>query len=183
MPRLMSVEQEHPVDSDLVAVAKVVKPHGIRGNVTAEILTGFPERFENLIDVIAVAAEGDRSKLVIADHSFHKNRLILKFDGIDSIEEAENLRNATICVPESEAVELEADEYFDWDLEGCRVVTIDGTHLGEVREISRAGENENLVVKGPDAEYLIPFARAICTTVDIGNKLIEVDPPEGLLDF
>ena len=109
--------------------------------------------------------------------------MILKFAGFDTIEQGEALRNVEICVPESDAVELDDGEYFDWELEGCKVETIDGTNIGEVRELMRTGGTELLVVTGESKEYLIPFAETICVDVDVENKLIKIDPPEGLLEF
>jgi 16S rRNA processing protein RimM len=107
---------------------------------------------------------------------------VLKFAGIDSIDAAGTLRNAEICVPESQAVELEEGEYYDWELAGCTVENLDGEAIGTVRELMRTGGTELLVVDGAK-EYLIPFAEAICIEVDIDNKLIRIDPPEGLLEF
>jgi 16S rRNA processing protein RimM len=167
---------------DLVAVARLVRPRGIKGELVAAILTDFPDRFDLLDDVTAVAPTGDTLQLKVEDHWFQNGRVILKFVDYDSIESAETLRNFEICVPESDTVELDEDEYFDWQLAGCRVETIDGGSLGEVAEIMRPGGTELLVVRG-EKEYLIPFATAICTEVDIENKLIRIDPPEGLLEF
>ena len=168
---------------DLVAIAKVVRTRGIKGEVVADILTDFPERFDDLETVIAIAPDGERSGLRIEEFWFQSGRVILKFAGYDSIESAEALRNTELCVPESETVELESDEYFDWQLAGCEVETIAGDKIGKVREVMRTGGTELLVVQGEAKEYLIPFAEAICVEVDIENKLIKVDPPEGLLDF
>jgi 16S rRNA processing protein RimM len=167
---------------DLVAVARLVRPRGIKGELVAEILTDFPDRFDLLEDVTAVSPTGETIDLKVEDHWFQNGRVILKFAGYDSIESAETLRDREICVPECDTVELEEGEYFDWQLAGCRVVTITGEQLGQVAEIMRPGGTELLVVKG-EKEYLIPFANAICTEVDIENKLIRIDPPEGLLEF
>ncbi len=93
------------------------------------------------------------------------------------------MRNCEICIAETEAVELEADEFFDWELEGCAVETVAGEQIGTVKELMRTGGTEILVVAGSTKEYLIPFAETICTEVDVENKLIKVDAPEGLLDF
>ena len=168
---------------ELVAVARVVRTRGLKGEVVAEILTDFPERFELLDVVTAVQESGERLDLKIEKFWFQNGRVILKFDGLDSVESGETLRNVEICVPESEAVELEEGEYFDWELAGCKVETINGEVIGEVRELMRTGGTELLVVAGETKEYLIPFANAICVEVDIENKLIRVDPPEGLLEF
>ena len=166
----------------LVAVAKVVKPRGIKGEVACDLLTDFPERFDGLEDVIAVLDDSTRRELKIEDHWFQQGRLVLKFAGVDSMDDAEPLRNADICVTETQAVELEEGEFFDCQLAGCEVETIQGVEIGTVSELMRTGGTEILVVKG-EKEYLIPFAEAICVEVDIENKRITVDPPEGLLDF
>lgn len=167
---------------ELVAVAKIAKPRGIKGEVIADLLTDFPERFDGLERVTAVMPDASRQELTIERHWFQSGRIVLKFVGIDSIEDAETLRNAEICVPESDAVELEEGEFYDWELAGCSVETVDGEPIGTVRELMRTGGTELLVVDGAK-EFLIPFAEAICVEVDIENKLIKVDPPEGLLEF
>jgi 16S rRNA processing protein RimM len=169
---------------DLVVIARIVKTRGLRGETVADLLTDFPERFEGLGDVLVKPLSGGEArKLKIEKFWFQKGRVILKFAGLDTVEEAEKLRDSDVCVPEEDAVELEDDEFFDWQLAGCKVETIDGTPVGEVSEVMRTGGTEILVVKGDGKEYLIPFAESICTDVDIENKLIRVDPPEGLLEF
>ena len=168
---------------DLVAVAKITRTRGLKGEVVCDILTDFPERFDDLDDVIAVMPDGKRRELKIEKHFFHNGRVVLRFEGYDSIERGETLRGADICVPENDAIELEEDEFFDGQLAGCCVETIDGTPIGEVTELMRTGGTELLVVKGETKEYLIPFAEAICVEVDVENKLIRVDPPDGLLEF
>jgi 16S rRNA processing protein RimM len=168
---------------ELVAIAKIVKPRGLRGEVVADLLTDFPERFEGLELVVGVTTGGQRADLKIENFWFQKDRVVLKFYSIDSIEHAEDLRGVEICIPESEAAELDDEEYFDWQLEGCRVENVDGSYIGEVKAIMRTGGTEILVVENDGREYLIPFAEAICTEVDIAGKVIRVDPPEGLLEF
>ncbi len=168
---------------DLIAIAKIARPRGIKGEVVANILTDFPERFEGLENVTATTPAGERVELTIENHWFQKDRIVLKFAGYDSIESVQSLRDAEIGIGEAEAVELETDEYFDWQLEECEVETIGGVRLGKVDSVMRTGGTEILVVKGVEKEYLIPFAEAICPEVDIENKIIRVDPPEGLLEF
>jgi 16S rRNA processing protein RimM len=175
---------------DLVAIAKTVRTRGLRGELVAEVLTDFPERFEETKTVFAVRAGGGREELKLENHWFQKDRVILKFAGFDSIDAAESLINCEICVPESEAVELEDDEFFDWELIDCAVETLEGEKLGRVKELMRTGGTEILVVESERAaaaaeekDYLIPFAEKICVEVDVENKLIRVDVPEGLLEF
>lgn len=168
---------------ELVAIAKIVKTRGLRGEVIAEVLTDFPERFDGLEDVTGVFPAGERAGLKIENFWFQKDRVVLKFEGYDSVESAEALRNTEICVADSEAVELDAGEFFDWELEGCSVETIEGEKIGTVRELMRTGGTEILVVDGNGREFLVPFAEAICVEVDVEGKMIRIDPPEGLLEF
>lgn len=167
---------------DLVAIARVVKPRGLKGEVVADILTDFPERFDGLENVTAVSVSGEPQKLKIESHWFQAGRIVLKVAGVDSVEDAETLRNAEICVAESEAVQLQADEFYDWQLVGCLVTTVAGVSVGTVRELMRTGGTEILVVDGAK-EFLIPFAESICVEVDVENRSIRVDPPDGLLEF
>ena len=168
---------------DLVAVARIVKPRGLKGEVFADVLTDFPERFDGLADVTAVMPGDERRKLAIEGFWFQKGRIVLKFAGVDTPEAAEELRGADICIPESAAVELEEDEFFEWQLIGCSVETVGGQPLGVVSELMRTGGTDLLTVDSSDRQYLIPFAGSICVEIDLPGKLIKVDPPEGLLDF
>jgi 16S rRNA processing protein RimM len=168
---------------ELVAIARIVKPRGLKGELVADVLTDFPERFDGLEKVTAILPTGERLDLKIENSWFQKDRIVLKFEGYDSIETAETLRNAEICVPESDAVELEDGEFFDWELIDCRVETTDGKNVGKVREVMRTGGTEILVVANEEKEFLVPFAQTICVEVDVEKKLILIDPPEGLLDF
>lgn len=168
---------------DLVAVAKITKTRGLKGQVVCDILTDFPERFDELGDVIVVLPDGTQRELKIEEHFFQNGRVILRFSGYDSIETSEVLRGAEVCVPESNAVELDEGAYFDWQLTGCLVETLDGAPIGKVTGLMRTGGTELLVVNGEVKEHLIPFAEAICVEVDVDHSLIKIDPPEGLLDF
>jgi 16S rRNA processing protein RimM len=170
-------------DEELVAVARVVKVRGLRGEVAAELLTDFPERFERTERLIAVTPAGARETLAVEQSRLHAGRVLLKFAGYDTPEAAQALVGFELCVPESEAVELEEDEFFDWQLEGCRVETVEGRELGSVREVWHYGAAPILVVRdGGGRESLIPLARSICVVIDTDAKLIRVDPPEGLIE-
>ena len=174
------------MNEELVAIARLTRTRGLRGELVAEILTDFPERFEETGTVFAVKSNGERAELKLEKHWFQKDRVVLKFAGIDSIEAAQEFINSEICIPESEAVELEEDEFFDWELIGCKVETIEGEQIGTVREVMRTGGTEILVVDSAADEkkdFLIPFANDICVETDVENKLIRVDLPEGLLEF
>jgi 16S rRNA processing protein RimM len=182
-----ALESSSAEESDaLVAVAKAVKTRGLRGELVAELLTDFPERFDGLEELIAVGPDRKRMRLRLEEHWFQGGRIVLKFAGYDSIEAASALVGYEFTVREADRVELDEDEFYDWELENCRVETIDGEELGTVREVLRTGgDAEVLVIENAakGREHLIPLAETICIEIDIENKLIRVDPPEGLLEF
>ncbi|HEV8591564.1 MAG TPA: ribosome maturation factor RimM, partial [Pyrinomonadaceae bacterium] len=141
---------------DLVAIARIVKPRGLKGELVADLLTDFPERFEGVRRVTAVMPDGDLRELKIEKFWFQQGRVVLKFEDFGDPASADLLRKAEICIPESDAVELEDGEFFDWQLAGCKVETIDGESLGTVKELMRTGGTEILVVRGEEKEFLIP---------------------------
>ena len=169
---------------DLIVVARLVKVRGLRGELVAELLTDFPGRFEDLESLIAIAPDEKRRSLQIEEHWFHGNRIVFKFADYDTIDAAKELVGCELAVPASERIELPRDQFYDWELAGCRVETIDGESVGTVREVMRTGGVEILVVVNDAArEFLIPMARDICVEIDVGKKLIRIDPPEGLLEL
>ncbi len=167
----------------LVAVARIVKVRGVRGEVAAHLLTDFPERFDGLEELLALDAKGTRETLRVEKSWLHGGRVILKFAGYDSPEAAQGLVGRELVVPESEAVELEEDEFYDWELIDCRVETIDNREVGRVSEVLHTGAAPVLVIKDATREHLIPLAASICVEIDTDAKLIRVDPPEGLLEM
>jgi len=169
---------------DLIVVARVARTRGLRGEVVADLYTDFPGRFEDIDKVIAIAPNGSRRSLQIEEHWFHGNRIIFKFIDFDSIDSAKQLAGYQLAVPAGERVELAEDQFYEWELAGCRVEEVDGKLIGTVREVMRTGGVEILVV-GNDAgrEFLIPMAQDICVEIDVEKKLIRIDPPSGLLEL
>jgi 16S rRNA processing protein RimM len=172
------------VDDDLVVVARVARTRGLRGEVVADLYTDFPERFANLEQVIAIGPDGSRRSLQIEEHWFQGNRIIFKFASFDSIDEAKELAGYQLAVPEDERIELAADHFYEWELVGCRVESVDGTSIGVVSEVMKTGGVEVLLIVGDaQREYMVPMAHEICVEIDIARKRIRIDPPEGLLDL
>ena len=169
--------------SDLVLIARAVKTRGLKGEVVAELLTDFPERFEDLDEVVLVSPGGEQKTESIEDFWFQKDRVVLKLDGYDNVDAAKQLIGYEFAVPESDRVELEDDEFYDWELEGCTVKVGDQS-IGEVRSVLKTGGTEILVVGDESGnEKLVPLAAAIVVEIDAARKTIVVDPPEGLLDL
>jgi 16S rRNA processing protein RimM len=169
---------------DLIVVARVAKARGLRGEVTADLLTDFPERFAGLETVIALAPDGSRRSLTIEEHWFHGKRIVFKFRGYDSVDAAKELAGVEIAIAADERVELPEDQFYEWELVGCRVETVDGNLVGQVRDLMRTGGVEILVVVNDSGrEVLVPMARDICVGIDVQKKVIRIDPPEGLLEL
>jgi 16S rRNA processing protein RimM len=180
---IVDKNQEPPA---FLAIARILRPQGRYGEVLAEILTDFPERFENLHRVLVeVPGQSPRGETV-EDAWFHKGRVVLKFVGVDSIESAEQLRGLHILIPAKERQVLPAGTYYLWELVGCRVIVTTGQEakeLGTVQEVQPAGGAPVLRVEGARGEVLIPLAEEICTKIDLANKEIFVNPPADLLEL
>jgi 16S rRNA processing protein RimM len=171
-----------------LAIARVIRPQGRRGEVVAEILTDFPERFENLTSAFRENHGGPPRAVTVENCWPHKGRMVLKFSGVDSIDEAERLRGLHLFIRREERLALPENHYYVSDLEGCRVIRkLDGVEheVGIVTEVERAGGADLLHVApaGDRAkEVLVPLAQDICKRIDTAAKVIVIEPPENLLE-
>ena len=168
---------------ELVVIARAVKPRGLKGEIVAELLTDFPERFEDVEELVLVSPAGERKIGHLEDHWFQNDRVILKLAGYDDVETAKELVGFEFAVPEENRVQLPADHYYDWELEGCTVKAGD-TNIGKVQSVIKTGGTEILEIVDADGkERLIPLVDSIVIEIDPAGKKIVVDPPEGLLDL
>ncbi|MEE8349206.1 MAG: ribosome maturation factor RimM [Acidobacteriota bacterium] len=167
---------------EFASIARIVKSRGIRGEVAAELLTDFPERFSSLHQV-RIVKEGCECWEQIEKYWFHKGRVILKFQGRDRPEEVEGLIGGDIQVEEDHRVSLPEGSYFHSDLMDCRVLD-GGEFLGTVTGIQETGPAGcNLVVRTPEGkDFQIPLVREFVSKVDVGAEEIQVDLPPGLRD-
>jgi 16S rRNA processing protein RimM len=171
------------IDGADIVIARICKARGIRGEVACEIETDFPDRFDELDTVTVWMPDNRRLDLKVEDHWFHKDRVILKFEGCDTMDDALRLVGGRLVISESDARQLDDDEFYEYELVGSDAVTTDGKLLGRVSSIMRTGGTDVLVVKASDGrELMIPFADEICTDVDTRARRITVDAPEGLLE-
>jgi 16S rRNA processing protein RimM len=165
-----------------------VKTRGRRGELSGVPLSSHPERFQQLGQVLLSGAEAfpDDPRLFTVEEVWeHGARLIFKFEGVDSISDAEQLRGAEVMVPASERFELPEDEFYYSDLVGCEIYDrATGQRIGEVKEFLEQGGNGLLRVEDERGrEVLTPFVKAICVDIDLESKRIGVDLPEGLVDL
>ncbi|WP_299559811.1 ribosome maturation factor RimM [uncultured Mycolicibacterium sp.] len=187
---------------DLV-VGRVVKPHGIRGELVVEIRTDDPDtRFAPGTRLRGRPPRGGAEReFVVESMRPHSGRLLVRLAGVADRNAADLLRGILFVVDSDELPPIEdPDEFYDHQLEGLRVRTVDGRDVGVVTEVIHTPAGELLAVRpdpepdpvpaaGPEAgpprrrEVLIPFVSEIVPTVSLADRLIEIDPPEGLLEL
>ena len=168
--------------NDFVTLARVVKTQGRHGEIAAEIHSDIPGRLHAGMKILALAEDGSRRELQIDEVWPHKNWLILKFNGVDSISDAEVLIGCELQLPASERAQLEQGAFYVSDLVGCKL--FDRTReVGVVSDVRfGAGEAPLLVVGSGKNEHEIPYAQVFVERVDLEHKRIEMNLPEGLLE-
>jgi 16S rRNA processing protein RimM len=174
------VGQETP---PFIAIARIARTRGNRGEVLAELHTDFPDRFDGLDEVWVEPADGGPKRLALEDSWDYRGRRVLKFAGVDSISAAEEYVNCWVLIPGDRVRDLPEGTYYDHDLVGCRVEDLEGNPLGSVREILHIAGNTQLVVGLGEREFLIPAVGPLCVRISVEEKRIWVDPPEGLMDL
>lgn len=169
---------------DLV-VGRVVKAHGVTGEVVVDVRTDDPEtRFAPGTGLRARAKGGAESRLIVASARPHGGRLLVRLDGVADRDGADALRGALFLVDSADLPPIEdPDEFYDHQLEGLRVRTTAGDEVGTVAEVLHTAAGELLSVRTEDGEVLVPFVGAIVASVSLADQVIEIDPPEGLLDL
>ncbi len=161
-----------------LVVARIVSPQGNRGEVKATIVTDFPERFDT---TSAVYVGPEYQRYEVERHRYLTDVVVLKLRGIDTIDQAEQLRGQLVQVPEDEAVSLPPGHYFWHQVLGLRVVTLDGEELGRIDDIIQTGSNDVYVVHGGKGELLLPAIKQVIKTVDLDKGIMVVELMPGLL--
>jgi 16S rRNA processing protein RimM len=169
-----------------ITLAVVIKTQGRRGEVAVELHTDVPGRIRQDLRLWALAKDGQRREVTVEDLWPHKNFLVLKFRGVETINDAEWLVGAELQLPRSERAELELGWTYLSDLIGCTV--FDGPReIGAIEDVQfGAGEAPLLVVRGKEQRsklpYEIPFADAYLEKLDLERKQVRMKLPEGLLE-
>jgi 16S rRNA processing protein RimM len=170
---------------DLV-VGRVVKAHGVTGEVVVEVRTDDPEtRFAAGNELRGRPSRGGVERpYVIESVREHSGRLLVRFADFANREAADSLRGTVFLVDSGDLPPIEdPDEFYDHQLEGLRVLTTSGTPVGTVAEVLHTAAGELLSVRSDAGEMLVPFVSAIVTAVSLEAQTIEIDPPEGLLEL
>lgn len=175
-----------PEDSQWVAIARLGRAWGNRGELAAIALTSRPERFQQLHEVFLFREEAPvgAGGMEVEKVWEHGREWVFKFRGVDTISQAELLERAEVRVPMADRLPIEQGEHYVSDLMGCEVRDrATGELLGAVTGWQDAGGSGLLEVGGGDEPLLIPFARSLCVEIDTVRKRIVVDLPEGLKDL
>jgi 16S rRNA processing protein RimM len=192
-----------------VWLARIRRTQGRKGEVFADILTDFPEKFTErkrlwLLGGTAGPAGTARPanpqeaevaaarEVELVAHWLHKGGVVLHFAGVDSISDAEKLAGLVVAIPQAERAGLGEDAVYIGDLIGCVLVDVaqrgeagsEPVVVGEIEDVDRtAGPAPLLVVQGPRGEVLVPFARSYLRRVDVDGKRVEMALPEGLVEL
>lgn len=179
---------EAPEDRQWVTVASLIGPRGNRGEIQAVPLSSRSDRFQRLKEVFLfdVAGAGEPPVQVGIESVWqHREKVIFKFRGVDTISQAERLRGREVRIPLEERLALPEGEYYESDLIGFDVAErAGGRPLGRVKGWQHCGGPPLLEVEDSGgAEWLVPFAASICVEIDLEKRRILVELPEGLQDL
>lgn len=168
---------------DLLQVGIITSTHGVRGEVKVYPTTDDPRRFRRLKEVVLDTGR-EKLNLEIEGVKFFKQFVILKFKGLDNINDIEKYRQKSLYVTRKNAVRLQRDEYFIADLIGLKVQDEDGTELGTVKDVIETGANDVYEVEMADGRsLLLPAINQCILNVDVENGMMQVHVLEGLLDL
>lgn len=165
---------------NMFVIGKIVNTHGLKGEVKVVPSTDDPKRFEKLEEIYI--ERKDIATYKVETVRYHKNFVLLKFKGIESIDEAELFKNAILKIDRKDSLPLKKDEYYIGDLYDLKVVTEEGRELGKLIDIIYTGSNDVYVIKNEEThkELLIPAIKQVIKEVDLIQKIMTVKLLEGL---
>ena len=167
----------------MALVGRIARPHGLRGQVVVNPETNFvEERFAEGAALWTRSAAGNE-QLTVASLRVQNGRPVVGFEGFTRIEDVERLAGLELRVPEETLQPLQPGSYYEHQLVGCVVETAAGNVVGTVAAVEGGAGATRLVMNGPRGEILIPLALDICVEIDVVNKRIRIDPPDGLLEL
>lgn len=169
--------------SDLVEIGRLVRRHGVRGEIRLLPYNPASSTLRPQQRVALTSSDGSGVEWArITALRRHQKFLLLRFADVESADDADRLVGRALAVPRDQLPALEEDEIYHCDLIGCRVVTEEQAELGTVDEILSTGSNDVLVVRGGGREYLIPWIDDVVADVDTAVARIVIRPLPGLLD-
>ena len=168
------------MSEDLLLVGRIARAHGIRGHVIVNPETDFMEERFRIGGVLKVGPAERTRNYEILEVRFQQGRPIVRFAGIETMNDAEALAGADLWLGEREMAPLPAGTFYRHDLVGCEVRDAHGSLLGRVTGVEGTMDRSYLVV---DGDAMIPLVAGICLAVDIAGRQVTVDPPAGLMNL
>lgn len=169
------------IEEEFIEVGKIKGPHGLKGEVEVVNLTDDPGRFRPEARIFASIEEKKKSLVVERSRQATKG-LLIKFRGIETRSQAEELDKALLEIPVSEAAALPRNTYWRHDIIGLKVYTSQGEFLGTISGIIETGSNDVYVVQTDSEEVLIPAIKDVIKEVDLAGKKMTIEPLPGLLE-
>ena len=170
------------MSDNYLEIGKITRFQGNKGEVRVKATTDIPERFFDL-ERVYLKRGNDFKELEIEYIRFHKQFVIIKFFDVNSIDEAEELKNYQVLIDESEKYLLPEDNFYVSDLIDCEVYLEDGKYLGELIDVVDTSGTDIFLVKGEEKEYMLPASREMIIEINLKSKKIIVDPIPGILDL
>ncbi len=165
-------------EPEFITIGNIFAPRGTKGKLKVEVATDFPQRFSPSSKVYI-----KRQSMTIDSTEWHKGKAIVKFNTIDSIEDAEKLRGQLLEIHRSQLYPLPEGQYYHFQLIGLEVWTTQGELLGNITEILTTPSNDNYVVSGAKGELLIPAIEDVIKSIDLNKGCLVIEPIEGLLSL
>lgn len=181
MPEKPAQKHNYSANSgDLVAVGRVVKVRGLRGELKIESLSDIPDRFSMLREVFVEFEDGSVETFSITSVKRMDNGLFVMLDGVEDRTAAGKFRGAYLCIDRGRLAQLPSDTYYAFDLTGMEVRSPGGGIIGTVIRIERYPANDVIVVETDGGELPVPALKDIVLDVDIQKQRMTMDIPEGL---
>lgn len=168
------------IDPNYMLIGRVLRPHGVRGELRVEQFTLVPEYFES--EVLYLGRRPSQlAAYEVESTRFHQGKALIKLAGIDDRDEVDKLRQLWVYLDREEAEPLEDGEFYLYQLMGMRVVTDEGEELGKVTDTISTGANDVFVINGPRGEILLPDIEEVVLNIDGEKELITVHLMDGLV--
>ncbi|PRX26659.1 16S rRNA processing protein RimM [Orenia metallireducens] len=163
----------------LITIGEIIRHQGNKGEVRVKPLTDFIERFE-MLDRVYLVKNRIKKEVYLEDVWYHKQFVILKFEGFDGISEAIDHKGYLIQIAEEEKVELAEDDYYVDEIIGIEVYTKNGEYLGTLQEVLETGANDVYIVNNDGEELLLPAIKDVILNVDLSEQKMVVKLLPGL---
>jgi 16S rRNA processing protein RimM len=175
-----------PTEPDFLIVGKILRPHGVRGELKVDVRTRYPEWLAEQVELYLGRDQHDvesATRYEVKSIRHHRQHMLITLDGINSREEADLHRDKYVLIRLDQAMPLEEGEFYTFQLIGIAVYTNAGEYLGDLVDIMETGANDVYILKGsPRGEILIPDTDEVIEEIDIDERKMTINPIPGLLD-